>query len=297
MKYFCNPLNFEYKYQFNKGQGDIISVSREAADPSMILFKGRYYLFVSMSCGFLYSDDLAQWKFHPLKNFPAYDYAPDICAVGDYLYLSASSHEYGRFYRTKDLFGDEFETIESPFAFWDPALFANDDGRLYFYWGCGPASPIFGLEVDSKTLQPISEKKELILCGGSIKGFERIGENHQDKKPSPEEIEAKLDAMGLKGKPAEMRESAKSYFAGHPYNEGAWMTKHNNKYYLQYATPGTQFNIYCDAVYVSDSPLGDFKLAKYNPFSISLADLFRVRGMAPLSKTPNGSIGIRQPCV
>ena len=47
MKYFCNPLNVDYRYQFNQqvmpglGEG-AIEVSREAADPSMIYFKGKY---------------------------------------------------------------------------------------------------------------------------------------------------------------------------------------------------------------------------------------------------------------
>jgi len=45
------------------------------------------------------------------------------------------------------------------------------------------------------------------------------------------------------------------------------MDKHDGKYYLQYAVPGTQFNVYCDGVYVSDNPLGPFTLAKNNPYS------------------------------
>ena len=53
-KYFCNPLNVDYRYQFNQqvmpGMGEgAIEVSREAADPSMICFKGKYYIFASMS--------------------------------------------------------------------------------------------------------------------------------------------------------------------------------------------------------------------------------------------------------
>jgi hypothetical protein len=52
-----------------------------------------------------------------------------------------------------------------------------------------------------------------------------------------------------------------------PWIEGAWMTKHNSKYYLQYAGPGTEFKSYGDGVYVSDKPLGPFKLATHNPFS------------------------------
>lgn len=45
------------------------------------------------------------------------------------------------------------------------------------------------------------------------------------------------------------------------------MDKYEGKYYLQYACPGTQYNIYADGVYVGDSPLGPFELALNNPYS------------------------------
>ena len=50
-EYFCNPVNVPYRYQFNKPQvqgmsGDAsVQVAREAADPSMIQFQGKYYIF------------------------------------------------------------------------------------------------------------------------------------------------------------------------------------------------------------------------------------------------------------
>lgn len=88
----------------------------------MIMFKERYYIFPSMTCGFLYSDDMAAWKFHPLKNIPVYDYVPDVRVVNDYVYFCASNHEKGVFYRTKNLFEDEFEKIEGTFPIWDPNL-------------------------------------------------------------------------------------------------------------------------------------------------------------------------------
>ena len=47
------------------------------------------------------------------------------------------------------------------------------------------------------------------------------------------------------------------------------MTKHNGKYYLQYAGPGTEFKSYSDGVYVADKPLGTFTLAAHNPFRTS----------------------------
>ena len=43
--YYCNPLNVDYLYQFNQqGMGQQmgpVQISREAADPSMIYFKGN----------------------------------------------------------------------------------------------------------------------------------------------------------------------------------------------------------------------------------------------------------------
>jgi hypothetical protein len=51
------------------------------------------------------------------------------------------------------------------------------------------------------------------------------------------------------------------------YNEGAWMTKYNHRYYLQYAAPGTEFKGYSDGVYTSDSPTGPFTYETYSPFS------------------------------
>ena len=41
MKYFCNPVNINYRYQFNMDPREgALKVAREAADPSMIYFKG-----------------------------------------------------------------------------------------------------------------------------------------------------------------------------------------------------------------------------------------------------------------
>src|SRR5678815_667922 len=49
------------------------------------------------------------------------------------------------------------------------------------------------------------------------------------------------------------------------YMEGAWMTKHAGRYYLQYGAPGTEYNVYATGTYVSDNPLGPFEYASYNP--------------------------------
>ena len=41
-----------------------------------------------------------------------------------------------------------------------------------------------------------------------------------------------------------------------PFIEGAWMTKHNGKYYFQYGF-GTEMSGYADGVVVDDAPLFD----------------------------------------
>lgn len=267
MKYFCNPINISYKYQFNKNSAGKIIVSREGADPSMIMFKDRYYIFPSMNCGFYYSDDLIVWKFHPLKNIPTYDYAPDVRVVGDYVYFCASNHQEGRFFRTKDLFADDFEEIKGKFPFWDPNLFVDDDGRLYFYWGSSTTLPIYGVELDPKDMSPIGEKKELIYLNPEEIGYERSGENYKPLH-SPEKVAKMLNALEQNhDMPEDLKAVAKAYIMDAPYLEGVWMDKHNGIYYLQYATPRSCYNTYADGVYISENPLGPFRLAKNNPYS------------------------------
>ena len=97
MKYYCNPVNINYRYQFIEvpGSDGAVQVAREAADPSMICFHGKYYIFASMTLGVWISEDLAEWENHRLpEGLPLYDYAPDARVVGEYVYLCASHKEY-----------------------------------------------------------------------------------------------------------------------------------------------------------------------------------------------------------
>ena len=84
MKEYCNPLDLPYKFQHYGGPAH-----REAADPTLILFRGRYYLFASMSQGFFHSEDLVHWDWH-FSDLEAYGYAPDVRQRGEYLYFCAS---------------------------------------------------------------------------------------------------------------------------------------------------------------------------------------------------------------
>ena len=125
----------DYLYQFIVDFRDgAHTISREAADPSMILFQGKYYIFASMTLGVWASEDLVSWENHRLpEELPLYDYAPDVRVVGDYVYLSASKRgEICDFYRTRDVVNGPYEKIPGTFDFWDPDLFLDNDERLYF---------------------------------------------------------------------------------------------------------------------------------------------------------------------
>ena len=60
--YVCNPLNVDYRYQFYSPQVEGMEqradkqTAREAADPTMLCFQGKYYIFASMT--------LSVWIFH-----------------------------------------------------------------------------------------------------------------------------------------------------------------------------------------------------------------------------------------
>ena len=236
-KHFCNPVNIEYRFQFeDSGTGP--HIFRESADPSLIQFKGKYWLFPSMTAGFLTSEDLVTWEKHSYINpMPIHDYAPDVRAIGEYMYFCASKGGTDcPFYRSKDPVNEPFEEIPGSFPFWDPDMFPDDDGRLYFYWGCSNENPIWGTELDPVTLKPLMPPVPLFNSNAALYGYERRGDDHTE-------------------------------LTRRPHVEGAWMTKYNGKYYLQYAFPGTEYNIYGDGVYVSDRPLGPFTPAKNNPFS------------------------------
>ena len=276
---YCNPLDLGYRYShMNEGKR---LAHREGADPTLILFKGTYYAFVSMSAGFWHSKDLLNWEFHAAPDLLIYDYAPDVRQVGDYLYFCASRRSVNcPILRTRDPLTEGFEQVSAPFPFWDPDLFQDDDGRVYLYWGCTNTQPIWGIEMNPETMLPIGEKVPLIYGRESELGYERPGDNGVSNKensvvyqhlkhmfnPETQRIEFPAGMENLDGYSAEAM-TAMFLSVGKPYIEGAFMTKHDGKYYLQYACPGTQYNTYADGVYVGDSPLGRFTLQNSNPYS------------------------------
>ena len=234
---YCNPLNLDYTYPFHNSH--LGKSYRSGADPAVVEFRGEYYMFVTRSWGYWHSKDLLNWDFiTPEKwyfegcNAPAaHNYKDSV------LYVCGNpSGAMSILYTDNPKRGDWKAVPSVLHDLQDPALFIDDDERAYMYWGSSNRWPIRGKELDMKNkFLPIAKKPDsLLFLRPDIHGWERFGENHtSDIKP---------------------------------FIEGAWMTKHNGKYYLQYAAPGTQFNVYGDGVYVGKSPLGPFEYADHNPF-------------------------------
>lgn len=228
---FCNPLNLSYRYQLEEPS------RREAADPTVVWFKDRHYLFASKSGGYWHSKDLNNWIFVETDEIPTEDYAPTAIVIGDTLYFLASSFRQSTIYKTTDPLSGNWSIAKEKLdkAIWDPAFFLDTDNRLYLYWGI--MSPIYGVELDyNNSFSFVGEPEILVKPHIDVYGWEISGD---------------YNTMTEKGS----------------FIEGAWMNSYDGKYYLQYATPGTQFKSYSDGVYVSENPLGPYTLQPTNPFS------------------------------
>ena len=186
---------------------------REAADPVCEYFKGKYYLFASKSGGYWSSTDLAEWTYIPCTSIADLNnYAPTILVLDDMLYFAASG---SRIYRTDYPDEDKWVQINTKINLGtNLAFFQDDDGKVYIYWGCSDKDPIIGVEVDpTDGFRPIGSQQKLILHNEDRYGWERQGENNT---------------------------------GGAGWNEGPCINKYKGKYYLQYASPSTQYRTYAE---------------------------------------------------
>lgn len=230
---YCNPVNISYRFCLDEPS------RREAADPTVVWFKDRYFLFASKSGGYWHSKDLTKWMFIETTEIPIEEYAPTAIAIKDTLYFLASSAEQSTIYKSTDPLSGRWsvarENLEIPV--WDPAFFLDDDNRLYLYWGCSNVNPIYGVEVDYRNnFSFIGKPTELIHANPNQYGWEVPGDYN-------------------------------TLLEQRPWIEGAWMNQYNGKYYLQYSGPGTEFKSYADGVYTSENPFGPFHIQPHNPFA------------------------------
>lgn len=253
-KTYCNPINIDYGYT------PIPNFStwgkhRATADPVIVNYKGDYYLFSTNQWGYWWSKDMSNWKFvskrflRPWHNVYDELCAPAVGIVGDTMLVFGSTYSknFTLWMSTDPKSNDWKPLVDSlDIGGWDPAFFTDDDGRFYMYNGSSNRYPLYGIELNRKTFQQIGARKELYFLEGWRYGWHRFGEYMDDTF---------LDA----------------------FIEGAWMTKHNGKYYFQYAAPGTEFSGYADGVTVGDSPLGYFQ-NQSDPLSMKAGGFARGAG-------------------
>src|SRR3954465_15272681 len=191
---FANPLNLDYRFALDAPG------RREAADPVIVLFGDDYFLFASKSGGYWRASDLVDWTLIVPQGLPIEAYAPAVMAHGGALYYTACD---SGLFRSRDPKGGKWEHVGDPFKVGDPDLFADDDGKVYLFYGLSYNGGISGMELDPKNgFKPIGQPWQCFRANYAQHGWERRGEEN-------------LGGPGTGG-----------YQEG-PWLEGSWISKHN----------------------------------------------------------------------
>ena len=229
---FCNPVDISYRFSM------VHPSHREAADPTMVIHNGTYWLFASKSGGYWYSTDMSSWVFVTPTGLPLETYAPMVVIIDERWYYTAYSAK--AMYTTDDPYKGHWTIVTDKMnAYPDPGMLVDDDGKVYMYSGCSSNGTIQAVELDKHSWEEKGNPVTAVTPDFQHRGFEVGGDNNEQ-----------LDHA--------------------PYVEGAWMNKLNGTYYLQYAVPGDSaqtdwtsqslhFLSYCDAMihvmFVCCSPL------------------------------------------
>ncbi|PWY98178.1 Arabinanase/levansucrase/invertase [Testicularia cyperi] len=229
---FANPIDLPYRFQ-----PDSKAAWRECADPMVIYHKGEYWMFASHSLGYWHSTDLTSWSFTAASGYAVEKFAPTTVEIDGKLYL-ATSEGVNKIWTTDDVASGQWKVAADnlPWGYQDPALFLDDTNRLFYYDGLSPDGPLYAVELNRTSFQPLNVTQIKNNRDKTNRGWEVPGDNNQNVN----------DAS---------------------YIEGSWMTKRNGKYYLEYSGPGTQYKSYANGMLTSNSPLGPWKYETYSPFA------------------------------
>ena len=237
---------------------------RELADPSGLWFEGKWYLYPSVDMAWVSADEGRTWSHHPL-NVRDLGYAPTVVRHrGRFLLMASDSDIYtgptplGPFTSIGKL---TMPAIAGLPGQTDPMLFSDDDGRLYYYWGCTPHSGLWGVELDPENpTHLLGTPKELIPFRPDVYSFEHVGSSNQNPNTG--------------------------------WMEGSWMIKHGGRYHLTYSAGGTQYRTYTMGAYVSDSPLGAFAPQQRNPIFRSTEGLITGTGHGSIVRGPGDDLWV-----
>lgn len=221
------------------------------ADPSIVEYQGRYYLYATIDSwggpelGLWESEDFVNWQMHRL-NWPTKEACTSSTSHGSMVWAPAVVQgPDGRFYMYVSVGSEIWAGVaEHPTGPWQNALqtdeplircqqeqlnihtidadcFIDDDGRIWLYWGSGwdyKDGRCLVAELDTDMVTFISEFKDI----------------------TPEH-----------------------------YFEGPHMIKRNGQYYLMYSDGRVYDDSYAIYYSRSDSPTGPFELGPNNPLLVS----------------------------
>ncbi len=229
---YCNPLNLSYPVNTEN------SPSLNISDPTIVLYKDKYFLFATNAGGYWFSNDLLSWRFVTTAGLPLQNQSPTAVARGDWLYFFSSFDD--KIFRSNDPASGKWELYNSKSILLslisDFAIFADTDGRVYSYYGCSNNNGVMSREMDPKNfLNPIGVPVDCKKISPLVNQWKKYYDNLPKK-----------DFPGVKG---------------------SWMNKYKEKYYYQCSELNADRVTYSNAVYVSDSPHGPFTYAANNPFS------------------------------
>ena len=232
---FCNPL-------------DLLAGNERACrggEPVVLIYQDDYYLFVTGRRGYWYSPDFRDWTYVNSPSFPG----GVISVIEKEGILYACSMNNKNVYKCTEPKKGEW-TLTATFdsdRYGDANMFLDDDGRLYLFYGWSQIMPFKAVELDVNTFKEIAGPEVLFFGDYKHHGFE----NRRDD----DVIFSIFNGRRI------------YYEEEFPWIEGPWVTKHEGKYYLQYAAIGLEFLSYSHGVYVSDSPMGPYTYSEHNPLT------------------------------
>lgn len=242
---------------------------RSISDPTVMFYDGRWYLYPSYGMAYV-STDFVNWEHIRTEPFCP-KYSPAVTRWNDGFLLTSwmcplyfSDNPLGPF---KEL-GKFILQDGSEFVPYDPALFTDDDGRLYLlafsaegeYDTASYRTKIIGYELDTDNPQRVLYGPETIIeMNPAAHIWERQGYNNQN--------------------------------TDFGWVEGPHLIKLNGRYYLIYACPDTRDPSYCLAVYYSDSsPLSGYVCQKRNPLTISRNGIVSGAGHGCVERGPGETL-------
>lgn len=244
------------------------------ADPSAHVFEGKLYIYPSHDLDHSEpsNDNGDQYKmedYHILSmddiTAPCIDngealHMKDVPWVSKQMWAPDAAYKNGTYYlffpaRDKDgIFRIGVATSQSPTGPFqaepdyipgsysiDPAVFADDNGRAYIYFGGLWGGQLEKWQTGSFVLDAQGPKEDEPALGPIVA---ELSDDLLSFQSSPKEIKI----VDENGNPLTAGDEERRYF------EGPWMHKYNGTYYLSYSTGSTHYLVYA----TSKDPQGPF---------------------------------------